>query len=63
MKTEKQSGQRLKAYNVQKLQVIYYAGQELKDFLDFKVSRYCEVYISGVFEDLKFKISEGYKQN
>ena len=26
------------------------------------VSRYCEGYIFGVFEDLKFKISEGSDQ-
>ena len=32
-------------------------------FLDFKVSRYIEGYRFGVFEDLKFKISEGLDQN
>ena len=32
-------------------------------FLDFKVSRYCEVYSFWIFDDPKYKISKGYKQN
>ena len=32
-------------------------------FLDFKVSRYMKATVSGVFEDLKFKIAEGSDQN
>ena len=32
-------------------------------FLDFKVLRYMKTTVFGVFEDLKFKISEGSDQN
>ena len=47
--------------------VLYTVDVHLGDsgFSDFKVSRYCEVKatLSGIFEDLKFKISEGLDQN
>ena len=32
-------------------------------FLDFQYQGGVKSTVSGVFEDLKFKISEGYKQN
>ena len=36
---------------------------QLENILCFKVSRYMKATVSGVFEDLKFKIAEGLDQN
>ena len=43
---------------------IEYIHQPIQDFyLDFQYQGGVKSTVSGVFEDLKFKISEGYKQN
>ena len=43
---------------------LIYVHQPIQDFfLDFQYQGGVRSTVSGVFEDLKFKISEGYKQN
>ena len=45
------------------LLLIVYTLADSGFFLDFEYQGGVKYTVSGVFEDLEFKISEGYKQN